>query len=110
MSAHSLRTSDTMALLCKQVDSDIIRLMARWRSDEMLCYLHLQAKPILDGFAEKMLEGGNYSLLPRKPGLTPLWVWLLAGIGIFQQRPTTSGCIPEAFHHPLHVCVSCCYP
>ena len=53
-----------MALLCKQVDTDVIHLMGRWRSDEMLRYLHLQAQPVMEGFAEKMLQGGDYSLLP----------------------------------------------
>jgi len=67
VSARSLRASGAMALLCKQVDTDLIRLMGRWRSDEMLRYLHLQAQPVMHGFAEKMLQGGDYSLLPSAP-------------------------------------------
>ena len=65
ISARSLRAAGAMALLCDSVDSDRIRLLGRWRSDEMLRYLHLQAKPIMDGFAERMLKGGNYQLLPN---------------------------------------------
>lgn len=65
VSARSLRASGAMALLCKQVDTDLIRLLGRWRSDR---YLHLQAQPIMHGFAEKMLQGGDYSLLPSAPG------------------------------------------
>jgi len=41
ISAHSLRAAGAMALLCAQVDTDIIRLLGRWRSDEMLHYLHV---------------------------------------------------------------------
>ena len=51
-----------MALLCAQVDSDIIRLLGRWQSDVMLCYLHLQAHPVMKHFAKCMLAGGNYVL------------------------------------------------
>ena len=54
-----------MALLCANVDTDIIRLLGRWRSDEMLRYLHLQAEPIMRNFAPKMLSGGAFVLLPN---------------------------------------------
>ena len=37
---------ETMTLLCAKVDTDQIRLIGRWRSDEMLQYLHVQAEPI----------------------------------------------------------------
>jgi hypothetical protein len=36
ISIRSLRASGAMALLCARVDTDVIRLMGRWRSDEML--------------------------------------------------------------------------
>jgi hypothetical protein len=64
ISASSLRAGGAMALLCASVDSDRIRLLGRWRSDEMLRYLHLQAQPVMRHFASKMLFGGNYSLIP----------------------------------------------
>jgi hypothetical protein len=54
-----------MALLCAHVDMDTIRLIGRWRSDEMLRYLHVQAAPLMRGFAARMLAGGNYTLLPN---------------------------------------------
>ena len=56
------------ALLWDMVDSDRIRLLGRWQSDEMLRYLHLQAQPVMQDFASRMLSGGNYSLLPSAPG------------------------------------------
>jgi hypothetical protein len=40
-----------MALLCAGVDSDRIRLLGRWRSDEMYRYLHVQAQPVMTGLA-----------------------------------------------------------
>lgn len=64
VTARSLRASGAMALLCQSVDPNIIRLLGRWRSDEMFRYLHLQAEPLMHGFAKRMLLGGNYRLLP----------------------------------------------
>ena len=53
-----------MALLFSGIDTDIIRLIGRWRSDEMLRYLHLQAEPLMRGFSKRMVTHGNYSMLP----------------------------------------------
>ena len=44
-------------------DTDIIRLVGRWRSDEMLRYLHVQAE--LRGFSARMLKHGSFVLLPH---------------------------------------------
>jgi hypothetical protein len=55
-----------MALLCAQVDTDVIRLLGRWRSDEMLRYLHIQAEPVMRDFARRMLVGGSFTLLPNQ--------------------------------------------
>jgi hypothetical protein len=66
ISARSLRAAGAMALLCAQVDSDIIRLLGRWRSDEMLRYLHVQAEPVMRDFSRRMLTGGSFTLLPNQ--------------------------------------------
>jgi hypothetical protein len=63
--ARSLRASGAMAFLCANVDTDCIRLIGRWRSDEMLRYLHVQAEPIMRHFSSRMLAGGNFTLLPN---------------------------------------------
>ena len=65
ISARSLRASGAMALLCAAVDTNIIRLLGRWRSDEMLRYLHVQAIPIVAPLATQMLHHGNYAFLPN---------------------------------------------
>ena len=65
ISARSLRASGAMALLCAHVDHDTIRLIGRWRSDEMLRYLHVQACPIMHDFARRMVDGANYTMLPN---------------------------------------------
>jgi hypothetical protein len=66
VSVRSLRSSGAMALLCAAVDTDIIRLLGRWRSDEMLRYLHVQALPILAPLASQMVQHGNYTLIPNQ--------------------------------------------
>ena len=65
VSARSLRAAGAMALLCAHVDSDTIRLLGRWRSDAMLRYLTVQAQPIMRDFSARMLQGGQYTLLPN---------------------------------------------
>ena len=71
VSARSLRAAGAMALLCADVDTDRIRLLGRWQSDQMFRYLHVQAEPVMRHFATRMLHGGNYALLPNQAALQP---------------------------------------
>ena len=66
VSARCLRATGANALLCGGVDTDVIRLLGRWRSDEMLRYLHTQAGPVLRDFSKKMLAGGSFTLIPNQ--------------------------------------------
>jgi hypothetical protein len=66
VSARCLRAAGANALLCANVDTDVIRLLGRWRSDEMLRYLHLQAAPIMRNFSRDMLQGGTFTLIPNQ--------------------------------------------
>lgn len=66
ISARSLRAARAIALLCAQVDTDIICLIGRWRSDEMLRYLHVQAEPVMQNFAACMLQRGDFILHPNQ--------------------------------------------
>ena len=61
-----LRASGANALFCAGVDTDVIRLIGRWRSDEMLRYLHTQVGPLLRGFSGRMLQGGTFTLIPNQ--------------------------------------------
>ena len=63
VSAWSLQVAGAIALLCSGIDTDIIRLIGRWRSDKMLHYVHLQAEPLMRGFSKRMVTHGNYSML-----------------------------------------------
>jgi len=65
ISVRSLRASGAMALLCAEVDIDKIRLLGRWRSDEMLRYLHVQAFPIVAPLASQMVRHGFYSFFSK---------------------------------------------
>ena len=64
ISARSLRAGGAMALLCGNVDFDIIKMLGRWHSDAMLQYLHVQAQPIIKQLAVKMFNNGRYSFNP----------------------------------------------
>ncbi len=66
VSARCLRAAGANALLCANVDPDVIRLLGRWRSDEMLRYLHLQAAPLMNDFSRRMLAGGQFTLIPNQ--------------------------------------------
>jgi hypothetical protein len=71
VSVRSLRASGAMALLCANVDTDHIRLLGRWRSNEMLRYLHVQAVPLVAPLASAMLRHGQFHLLPNTPNHAP---------------------------------------
>ena len=64
ISARSLRASGAMAMLCAGIDPVKTQLMGRWRSDAMLLYLHVQSPTLVRDFARRMLDAGNFSLLP----------------------------------------------
>jgi len=64
ISARSLRAGGAMALLCADIDPDIIRLLGRWKSDTMFRYLFIQARPLVNKFAHRMFHDGDFDLLP----------------------------------------------
>jgi hypothetical protein len=66
ISARSLRSAGAMALLCAGVSIHLIQLLGRWRSTEMLRYLHTQAIPVTAHCAPAMLQGGNFALIPNQ--------------------------------------------
>jgi hypothetical protein len=65
ISICSLHSSGAMALLCARVDTDTKRLLGRWHLDEMLCYVHVQAFPLVTPLASQMLRQGSYTLIPN---------------------------------------------
>ena len=60
-----LHTAGIMALLLVSVDPDIIKLVECQHSDEILHYLHTQARLPLHDFAERILHSGHYTLIPN---------------------------------------------
>ena len=75
ISARSLRAGGATALLCANVSGDFIKLLGRWRSDEMLRYLHLQAYQRMKDIAPAMVQSGAFEFLqgpnPNAPDTTP---------------------------------------
>ena len=66
VSARCLRAAGANALLNARVDPNIISLIGRWRSDEMLRYLTCQNRELMKDYARNMLTSGTYSLIPNQ--------------------------------------------
>ena len=64
VSARSLRASGAMAMLCDGLGTNKTKLFGRWRSDELMTYLHTQAEPLYRDLSARMLRGGDYSFVP----------------------------------------------
>ena len=69
ISARNLRASGAMALLLGNVDSNTIKLLGRWRSDEMMKYLHTSVMQLSRKHAATMIQAANYTLLAPPPML-----------------------------------------
>ena len=52
-----------MSLLCADINSEIIKLIVRWHSDEMLQYLYVQAEPIMNNFLDLTVRLRVYNLM-----------------------------------------------
>ena len=64
VTVRSMRAGGAMALLCGKIDNQTIRLVGRWKSDAMFCYLHAQALPLVNNLASVILQHGAFTLLP----------------------------------------------
>ncbi len=67
ISARSLRSAGAMALFCAGMDKMTIQLLGRWKSDELLRYLHAQAFPVTAHCAQLMLQHGDFAMIPNQP-------------------------------------------
>jgi hypothetical protein len=64
LSARSLRPGGATALLCSGIDTNVIQLLGRWRSDAMMRYLRVAALAHSDNLAQRMLDAGAYTFAP----------------------------------------------
>ena len=64
LTARSLRPGGATALLCAGVDSNIIQLLGRWKSDAMIRYLRVAAHAHRTNLAQGMLLAGAYTFSP----------------------------------------------
>ncbi|KAL7563795.1 hypothetical protein ACA910_000121 [Epithemia clementina (nom. ined.)] len=62
--ACSLHAGGAVAVLCASVDTDIIKLVGRWRLVAMFRYLHAQALPVVHNLAATMFTHGQFVLAP----------------------------------------------
>ena len=66
VSVRCLRAAGANALLSANIDPCIIQLIGRWRSDEMLRYLHVQSKALMKDYSARMLQSGDFTLIPNQ--------------------------------------------
>ena len=66
--ARSMRAGGAMDLLMTRFDTDTIRLVGRWRSNVILCYLHTTAQTFTEGLTLHMVQHGGYALVPHAHG------------------------------------------
>jgi hypothetical protein len=66
LSARSLCPGGATALLCAGINSDVIKLLGRWKSDAMFRYLRIQAHIHQSNIAQRMLDHGSYTFAPGK--------------------------------------------
>ena len=73
VTARSLRAAVSMALLCSSVETNIIKLVGRWRSYGMLRYLHMQVETLMRNVPKLMVQSGSYYIHTNHevPNLVP---------------------------------------
>ena len=67
ISARSLRARGAMAIFLGRVDSNTIKLLRRWQSDEMMKYLDASAQQLTQQHAATMFRAVDYTLLAPPP-------------------------------------------
>ena len=68
VSARSMHAVKAITILIARFDTDTIRLVGRWRSDAMICYLHTSAQGFTLGITARMVRHGDYALIPHSHG------------------------------------------
>ena len=63
-----MRAGGAMDLLMARVYTDMIRLVGRWRRDVMMRYPHTTAQTFTEGLASRMVQHGDYALIPPAHG------------------------------------------
>jgi hypothetical protein len=64
ISVRAIRAGGAMALLLGNVDYATIQLIGRWRSDQILRYLHVSARPIMQCHASIMTQNSAFRQFP----------------------------------------------
>ena len=82
-----------MALLGGNIDTDVIKLVGRWKSDAIFRYLHAQALPVITDLSRTMLQHGRFTLLPGS-NVPPTAVTILQH---YQHMLTQAQPLPTAF-------------
>ena len=64
VSARSPRAGGATALLCANVNPNVIQLLGQWKFNAMIRYLHVLAQPVIGKYATRMSHRGNFTFGP----------------------------------------------
>ena len=64
VSAMSVPAGGATALLCANVDPNVVQLLGRWKSDAMIRHLHVSAQPLIGKHATHTFQTGNFTFEP----------------------------------------------
>ena len=62
--ACSLHAAGAMSLLFLSVESNVIKLIGRWHSNDILRHIQVQVEPLMRNLSRLMFTNGIYSFLP----------------------------------------------
>ena len=68
ISARLMRSGGAMALIMVRVETDTIHLVGRWRINAMLRFLHIKSQELTVALAARMVQYGDYALIPPAHG------------------------------------------
>ena len=68
VSARSMQAGAAVAPLVAHGNTYTIHLVGRWRSNAMLRYLHTTAQTFTEGLVVRMVQHGDYALIPPAHG------------------------------------------
>ena len=66
MSAQSLCLEGSILLICAIIESNIIKMIGLWSSDDMLWYLHVKADSAMWNITSLVASHGTWNLLPTQ--------------------------------------------
>ena len=66
---HSIRSGGAMALCLAKVETYIIKIIGRWKSDSFMKYIRKQVQQFTSGITERMVQIEHFNHVPKDQSL-----------------------------------------